>query len=195
MLTLERKVSQVEELVKQIDPELEYQQKELKHSSPKRKSSGNLKELFLNGSFLTKLLAEKLENNWEGQINEKKLNQLKELLQVTNNAIEVFKKPEILLINTKGFKKQEINPDFKKELKKFNDSLEYLSQVLSDTIEFVNIASEITELRSKPVTQDESERIQQILVKSEEIAGKNRKLPKEEVKKSMKSILEAMRKT
>jgi hypothetical protein len=69
-----------------------------------------------------------------------------------------------------------------------------LSQVLSDTIEFVNIASEITELRSKPVTENELKKIQEVLARSEETARQNRKLPKEEVKKGMKSILEAMRK-
>ena len=195
MLTLERKVSHVKQLVKQIDPDLEYQEIELKNFSYRTSSKRSVKELLLSGNFFIKLFAEKIENNWQEQIEEQKLKQFKELLLEANEAIEELKYCTHWKINRKGFGKPDAYLNVKKELRIINKSLMYLSQVLSDTIEFVNIASEITELRSKPVAESESDKIQQILAKSEEIARQKKELPTEGIKKGMEDILEAMKKT
>ena len=82
----------------------------------------------------------------------------------------------------------------KKELMIFRISLKHMISVLSDALKFVNVASEVREIRSKPLTLDEITRVKEILAKSEEKVSQKRNLPEEELKDRMKSTLNAMRK-
>ena len=67
----------------------------------------------------------------------------------------------------------------KKELMIFRISLKHTISVLSDALEFVNVASEVREIRSKPLTLDEITRVKEILAKSEEKVSQKRNLPEE----------------
>ncbi|MBR8832603.1 MAG: hypothetical protein DSM106950_00805 [Stigonema ocellatum SAG 48.90 = DSM 106950] len=177
MLTIERKVSQVGKLTRELDLEIDFHYDD----TTDFQYISFREQLIIINKILPKI-ANEIEANWEKYTDEKRLDK-------TRNLLSQFRAVDdgLGLIDSS-------DETLKKELMIFRISLKHMISVLSDALEFVNVASEVREIRSKPLTLDEITRVKEILARSEEKVSQKINLPEEELKDSIKSTFNAMKK-
>ncbi|MBR8837632.1 MAG: hypothetical protein DSM106950_27405 [Stigonema ocellatum SAG 48.90 = DSM 106950] len=162
MLTLEGEVSQLvfEKLPEKLEPELsqEFFIKVWKNNKPQV----YLGEIVLEISETFKDLADRLENNWSKYAEPEKLENLK---KASCKIDETVKDLEELLSRSSEIRNKRMQGDLnlEKELINFKKSLQHFGDVLKDTIEFVNIALEVREMRSQTLGEDKLREAKEIL--------------------------------
>ena len=158
MLTLEEKISQI---CKEIPESTSYRNHlELCLSLSEKASKFHFGDLLLKISEIFNLLSNEIESDWEQYGKPENISNYQKILELLKEMSS-----EITKISKEDAENRRRKGDvyFVKGLRETKKTINHLCKVLNDTLNFIEVASEVRELRHNPLDKDKIEEARKIL--------------------------------